>query len=253
MIYSNLLDNVPAILGLGFTGVWLIYKAMLIAYKLDIVREVRNWFNHRPIIIPSLFFISSPFILTFMSKSFFNNSDDLIKAFTPITCIAAYIAYQQYQVNRQQLRKNLSDKRFQVYVSTMTLVAVAIKNIPELIKEKCINFEPHFYESQFLFGADVNKKLEEIYSKAYDLMSYKENIKELNDYGTKQSQENPDWYNDEKGESDKNQNIQDLKYNCKKSKEIREWFEKEKDAIKSLFHPYIDLSSIAIERDKNYC
>ncbi|AFZ25170.1 hypothetical protein Cylst_2999 [Cylindrospermum stagnale PCC 7417] len=244
MIYSNLLDNLPAITGLFFAGVWLIYKSMLIAYKLDIFKETSAWFNQKPIIMPSLIFILSPFISTFTFQNFSKNSDEFIKAFTPITCIAAYIAYQQYQINRQQLRKNLSDKRLQIYVSAMTLVASGRKDSPEIIQEKLNAFEIHLYEAQFLFSKDVNEKLKEIYAKNYDLITLKINIKDEENYAEDQSTIDG-WYES----SNKQESTKRLKDDMAKRKIIREYLADEMPKIKSLFDPYIDLSNIAIEQD----
>ncbi|MEH1837574.1 MAG: hypothetical protein V7L20_02135 [Nostoc sp.] len=173
MIDSNVLNNLPAIIGLSLAGVYLIYKSILIAYRLDIIIELFNWLKHIPIIMPFLLFILSPFISTLIGDIFWKNPNEFIKAFTPITCITAYIAYQQYQINRQQLRKNLSDKRLQIYVSAMALVTSVKMNSTEIIQEKIKSFLPGLFEAEFLFGKEVNDKLTAIYEKANELIDLK--------------------------------------------------------------------------------
>lgn len=248
MIYVNVLNNLPAIIGLSIAGVWLIYKYILITYRLDIIVELLNCLKHRPIIMPSLLFILSPFISTLIFHIFLKNSDEFIKAFTPITCIAAYIAYQQYQINRQQLRKNLSDKRLQIYVSAMTLVSSGRRDATEIIQDKINSCLPALLEAEFLFGEEVNHKLIEIYEKANELIALKICIDDANKYGTEQSKSN-EWYNisEDKNKSDAQVNAEELNNYIKKLREIREWFIVQTPKIKPLFYPYINLSSIAIE------
>lgn len=249
IIYNNLLENLPAFVGLFFAGVWLVYNAVLIAYGLNIFKVISQFFNQRKILIPSLVFLASPFICTFMYELFIKSSDNLLKAFTPITCITAYIAYQQYQINRQQLRKNLSDKRLQIYVSAMDLVYATQSYKPEIFKEKLDKFKPYRYEAHFLLNEEINIKLEEICSYAYDLISAKSNIEEANNYGKEQSKKMPDWDESQEKE-DSTKDLQDSRH---KSKEIRDWFLNiiETKTMQSLFKPYIDLSNIAFEPDKN--
>lgn len=253
MIYVNILDNLPAIIGLSIAGVWLIYKSILITYRLNIIMELLNWLKHRPLIMPSLLFILSPFISTLIFHVFLKNSDEFLKAFTPITCIAAYIAYQQYQINRQQLRKNLSDKRLQIYVSAMTLVSSGRRDSTEIIQEKINSCLPALFEAEFLFGEEVYHKLIEIYEKANELIALKNCINDANNYGTEQSK-STEWYNTSEGnnKSDAQINGEQLNSYIKKLREIREWFIVQTPKIKPLFEPYINLSNIAIERDKNY-
>jgi hypothetical protein len=241
MIYDNLLNNLPAIVGLSFAGVWLIYTAILIAYKLSIIREFFNWFKDKPIIIPSLFFIASPFIFTLMYECLLKNTE-FIKTFTPISCITVYIAYQQYQLNRQNLRKSLSDKRLTIYVATMTLIATARAGKPEIIQEKINNYLPILSEANFLLSEEINQKLEELCSKAYDFISLKSSIDDAEKYGKEQSKMNPDWYESE----EKKDITKELINNSKKTQELREYFVNESPKIKSLFYPYIDLSKMAI-------
>ncbi|BAZ32463.1 hypothetical protein NIES4074_49690 [Cylindrospermum sp. NIES-4074] len=270
MIYSNFIDNLPAIIGLSLAGVWLIYKAVLIAYKLDLIRGIITLFNHRPIIMPSLFFIASPFIWTSIFHIYTQNLDNSIKAFTPITCIAAYIAYQQYQINRQQLRKNLSDKRLQIYVSVMTLITAGRKKIipekinlvlpslfeseflynTEILQEKINLVLPSLFESEFLFGEEVNKKLKEICDKANLLIVLKNLIDDANKHGTEQLKYDRDSWLEKSGEKNKskaNENGERLNSYAEQYNEIREYFENEAPKIKTLFYPYINLSNIAIE------
>jgi hypothetical protein len=224
----------------------------LIAYRLDIITEFFTWLKHRPIIMPSLLFIISPFISTLIYNIFLKNSDEFIKAFTPITCIAAYIAYQQFQINRQQLRKNLSDKRLQIYVSAMTLVNFAPMCNTEIIQNKINSFLPGLFEAEFLFGKEVNQKLREIYENANELISLKYRSDHANEVGKQRSKsDDSQWHetSEENPKSEAQLNGEELRSCTEKINEIRDWFIDQRDTMQSLFYPYINLSNIAIEKD----
>ncbi|MEA5578533.1 hypothetical protein [Anabaena sp. UHCC 0451] len=256
MIYTNLLDNLPAIIGLLIAGLWLIHKSIFIAYRLDIITEMFSWLKQKSIIIPSLLFIISPFVSTSIFEISVENVDNFIKAFTPITCVAAYIAYQQYQINRQQLRKSLSEKRLEIYVLAMTLfTSVQMNNSIEIIQDKINSYLPRLFEAEFLFGEEVNQKLREIYDKANELVILKKIIDETNKHGKEQQESNSsEWYNINEGDikSEAQRNGEKLNICTKQIKEIRKWFEVQTPSeITSLFYPYINLSNIGIDKNKN--
>ncbi len=185
-----------------------------------------------------------------------NLVDDLIKAFTPITCVAAYIAYQQYQINRQQLRKSLSEKRLEIYVLAMTLfTSVQMNNSIEIIQDKINSYLPRLFEAEFLFGEEVNQKLREIYDKANELVILKKIIDETNKHGKEQQESNSsEWYNINEGDikSEAQRNGEKLNICTKQIKEVIKWFEVQTPSeITSLFYPYINLSNIGIDKNKN--
>jgi hypothetical protein len=140
------------------------------------------------------------------------------------------------------LRKSLSDKRLTIYVATMTLIASARAGKPEIIQEKINNYLPILSEANFLLSEEINQKLEELCSKAYEIISLKSIIDDAEKYGTKQSRMNPDWYESE----EKKESTRELINNSNKTQELRKYFENESPKIKSLFYPYIDLSKMAI-------
>jgi hypothetical protein len=59
----------------GLMGLWLIWQAMKINSNIDILKISINWFRDRPIILPSLLFLISPFLFTYISQTLLKLSD----------------------------------------------------------------------------------------------------------------------------------------------------------------------------------
>ncbi|MBG1258689.1 hypothetical protein [Nostoc commune] len=77
-------------------GLWLIWQAIKINSNIDIFDIAINWFRDRPIILPSLLFLISPFFFTFFKSllNFYNadmNNAILDKFFEEILVILATI------------------------------------------------------------------------------------------------------------------------------------------------------------------
>lgn len=51
------------------TGSWLIWQTVMIVYKINIFTFLSNWFKDRPIILPAIFFLISPFLSTKIIQS----------------------------------------------------------------------------------------------------------------------------------------------------------------------------------------
>ncbi|BAY40019.1 hypothetical protein NIES2111_44000 [Nostoc sp. NIES-2111] len=167
----------------------------------------------------------------------------LLKNFNPIILLAPYLGYQQYQLSRLQLRKNLFDKRIQIYTATISLASAILKSSPEIIKEKLNTFEVSLHESKVLFGQEVNQKIVEIYFKGYEIIALKSNMEDESNY-IKANSDNKQWYESE----DSKESIEQFKYYRNKYKEIRETLSCELPEIETLFYPYINLSNIAVNK-----
>lgn len=52
------------------TSLWLSWQSVMVAYKINILTCLSNWFKNRPIILPTIFFIVSPFLTTKIFQDF---------------------------------------------------------------------------------------------------------------------------------------------------------------------------------------
>lgn len=102
---------------------------------------------------------------------------DVISAMlTPIIgCIALYIAFQQFNINKQRLRHETYDRRLSVFKSVQEhLVSISSENKTTL--KKCIGFYSEASEAAFLFDSTVMDRIELIYKKSVDLAFCEEKL-----------------------------------------------------------------------------
>ena len=66
MLIQNLIQNLPAFLGFFIGSSWLIYTSLLIAYKLDLIEIVANWFSTKKVLVPSLATFVLPLLFTYI-------------------------------------------------------------------------------------------------------------------------------------------------------------------------------------------
>ncbi|RYX79946.1 hypothetical protein EON83_30625 [bacterium] len=114
-----------------------------------------------------------------------------LAAITPVitAVIVAYIAYQQFKTNKQKLRLDLYNKRFNVYDKTLAFYA-ALHNANASFKNedfmKVANaFTPAFNESKFLFHPKhgVHQLLNEFHEAAIGIIGFNSDGKALADSG----------------------------------------------------------------------
>ena len=91
---------------------------------------------------------------------------NLSGALTPlIAVIAAYVAYQQYHTNRDKLRLDLYDRRFELYTALVDLcTSVASSGIPG--STEFGKFVQARHKTQFLFDTGVATYIEAMRLKA---------------------------------------------------------------------------------------
>jgi len=88
---------------------------------------------------------------------------------TPIIgALAVYIAWQQHRTNRNNLRLNLYDRRYEVFDALMSLLAHIAQRV-DVTDEQLYEFYRATNQSQFLFGKEISEYLEEISKNARNL------------------------------------------------------------------------------------
>jgi hypothetical protein len=87
-----------------------------------------------------------------------------------IALIALYIAWQQFEINRRQHRLALFEKRLAVFNSTMQMISAVVQTANPTLAQ-CFQFIQDTRDHEFLFGTEVKKFVDEVYSKAVTLNS----------------------------------------------------------------------------------
>ena len=88
-----------------------------------------------------------------------------------ISGIVAYIAWQQFVVNRRQHRLALFEKRLAVFNSTITMIAAVVEHANATYVQ-CFQFIQDTREHEFLFGPEVGEFINEVYKKAVAVHNY---------------------------------------------------------------------------------
>lgn len=110
---------------------------------------------------------------------------------TPIIAIiATYIAWQQWQTNRQKLNLERYDRRLIVYAEVMKILSIILRDA-DAEYEDLLKFRTSVSEADFLFGEEIPAYIDEIYKRGINLHRWN---KEYRDY----SQEIPEGYDHKK-------------------------------------------------------
>lgn len=143
--------------------------------------------------------------------------DILTALLTPtIAILGIYIAYQQWYTNRNKLKIDLFDKRFQIFESIKKFIANILTS-GKVEDGDAIQFLRDIKSVRFLFedNADILKLTNEIYTKANKLHAL------------------------EKTES--KSSGEDLKKNLDKQDEIMKWYQEQLINIDEIFKKYLIL------------
>lgn len=163
-----------------------------------------------------------------------------------IAGIVAYIAYQQYEINRQKLKLDLYDRRFKIYSAAIALVRFAYEPLPDErykdITEKIDNeFTDHLSAAYFLINRESFNTLEEIIQEVRDLASAMESrlstVKELKQLQESNIEDRKELNNEQKGWDSKIQAIKQSLSNTSR--------------INTVFEPYLDFRNLYGRRRRN--
>ena len=110
---------------------------------------------------------------------------------TPVIAIVAtYIAYQQWQTNRQKLILDRYDRRLRIYEEVRRILSIILRDA-KASTDDLLKFRTSVSEADFLFGPEIPVYIDEIYKRGLNLWRWNQ---EYRDY----SQEKPPGYDHNK-------------------------------------------------------
>lgn len=140
---------------------------------------------------------------------------------TPVIAIVAtYIAWQQWQTNRQKLNLERYDRRLHVYEEVNKILSIIIRDAIAST-EDLLNFRTSVSEADFLFGPEIPQYIDQIYRHGLNLWR---RTKEYRDY----TQMEPEGYNHKKV-------VDDIETELT-------WFSEQSNEAKDKFKKYLDIS-----------
>ncbi len=95
---------------------------------------------------------------------------DVSKALlTPlIAIVATYIAWQQWQTNRQKLVLDRYDRRLRVYEEVRKILSIILRDAGASYDD-LLRFRTSVSEADFLFGPDITEYIDELYERGVKL------------------------------------------------------------------------------------
>jgi len=86
-----------------------------------------------------------------------------------IAIVGLYIAYQQYQINKQRLRHETYERRLAIYKSVQRYLSEILRD-GKTSYDRALQFNSDASEAAFLFDDSVQKKIDVIYKKSIDMV-----------------------------------------------------------------------------------
>ncbi len=114
-----------------------------------------------------------------------------------IAIIATYIAWQQWQTNRQKVKLEKYERRLRIYEEVRKILSIIMRDANASLDD-LLKFRTSVSEADFLFGPEIPQYIDEIYKRGLNLRRWNE---EYRDY----TQDPPEGYDHNKvvGEKDK--------------------------------------------------
>lgn len=138
-----------------------------------------------------------------------------------IAIVATYIAYQQWNTNKQKLILDRYDRRLKVYEEVVQILSIILQTARPRF-EDLIKFRRAVSEADFLFGSEIMQYIDEIYKRGIQLEYWN---KQCRDY----TQDIPEGY--------------DHKKVCDSMHAEITWFSKQFEPAKLKFKKYLDVSN----------
>lgn len=94
-----------------------------------------------------------------------------------IAAIATYIAWQQWQTNRQKLNLDRYDRRLRVYEEVRKILSIILAST-QPTTEDLLKFRTSVSEADFLFGPEIPAYIDEIYRRGLSLWRWNQEYRD---------------------------------------------------------------------------
>lgn len=150
---------------------------------------------------------------------------DLSKAFlTPlIAIIVAWIAFQQWQINKKKLKLDLYDRRYEVYKATLIFFSEVCQRAT-VSDEHLDDFRRGFHDVDFLFKKDIVDFVNSAYKQGLKLNVARFEYRDVTQLPF------PEGYDHE-----------DV---CERMHSAQKWFLNNFEEVKGRFKPYLDFEKV---------
>ena len=96
-----------------------------------------------------------------------------------IAVVTTYIAYQQWQTNKQKLILDRYDRRLKVYEEVRKILSIILRDANASYND-LLRFRTAVSEADFLFGSEIPEYIDEIYKRGIKLHSWNSQYRDAN-------------------------------------------------------------------------
>lgn len=137
-----------------------------------------------------------------------------------IAIVATYIAWQQWQTNRQKLNLERYDRRLRVYEQVRKILSIISRDLKPSTDD-LLKFRTSVSEADFLFGLEIPEYIDEIYKHGLNLW--------------KRNQQYRDYTQEKSKDCDHKKVVEEMHKECT-------WLTEQFEPAKELFKKYLDIS-----------
>ena len=137
-----------------------------------------------------------------------------------IAIVATYIAWQQWQTNRQKLTFERYDRRLRVYEEVRKILTIILRDA-NASTDDLLKFRTSVSEADFLFGSEIPEYIDEIYKRGL-------NLRKCNQQYRDYTQTKPESYDSKKVVEEMNKELT--------------WLTEQFEPAKEKFKKYLDIS-----------
>ncbi|MDO8334842.1 MAG: hypothetical protein Q7T35_09270 [Nitrosomonas sp.] len=96
-----------------------------------------------------------------------------------IAIVATYIAYQQWQTNKQKLTLDRYERRLKVYEEVRKILSIILRDA-NANYDDLLRFRTAVSEADFLFGNEIPEYIDEIYNRGIKLHAWNSQYRDSN-------------------------------------------------------------------------
>ncbi|MEA5550431.1 hypothetical protein VB713_05460 [Anabaena cylindrica UHCC 0172] len=116
-------EDIWSLVVTSLIGLWLIWQAVKINSEIDILQLLVNWFRDRPIILPSLLFLISPFLSTYIFHNLPPNFNQIVDNKILVQVLTTFGAVISFWIGNRALesfRKTQEQKKIaKIFIASM--------------------------------------------------------------------------------------------------------------------------------------
>ena len=151
----------------GLIGLWLIWQSVMISYQVDILDTLINWFNKRFIILPSILFIITPFLVPHLIEQISESRNRFItapldRALTILATASSIFIGNRYlegfrKKQEQKKKAKLLISSIQGHIEQLQRIMIYLKGTLSESDADVINVEVNQIQNDYIYESALKQ------------------------------------------------------------------------------------------------